>query len=32
MSIKLDDYFDRDTFSRLKAAADQRETPSWSLI
>ena len=27
MSIKLDDYFDRDTFSRLKAAADQRETP-----
>ena len=27
MSIKLDEYFDRDTFSRIKARADQHETP-----
>ena len=27
MSIKLEDYFDRDTFGRIKACADQHETP-----
>ncbi|WP_394240213.1 type III PLP-dependent enzyme [Halopseudomonas laoshanensis] len=27
MSIKLDEYFDRETFSRIKACADQHETP-----
>ncbi|SDS35049.1 ornithine decarboxylase [Halopseudomonas sabulinigri] len=27
MSIKLDDYFDRETFSRIKACAEQHETP-----
>src|SRR5690554_5042311 len=27
MNIKLDEYFDRDTFSRIRACADQRETP-----
>tara|TARA_R110001592_G_scaffold68273_1_gene209185 strand:- start:18648 stop:19811 length:1164 start_codon:yes stop_codon:yes gene_type:complete len=27
MSIKLDEYFDRDTFCRIKARADQHETP-----
>jgi ornithine decarboxylase len=27
MSIKLDEYFDLDTFSRIKARADQHETP-----
>lgn len=27
MSIKLDEYFDRETFSRIRACADERETP-----
>lgn len=27
MSIKLDEYFDPETFSRIKARADQHETP-----
>lgn len=27
MSIKLDDYFDRETFSRIKERAEQLETP-----
>lgn len=27
MPFKLDDYFDRDTFARLKAFADTKETP-----
>ncbi|MEH6686199.1 MAG: type III PLP-dependent enzyme [Halopseudomonas sabulinigri] len=27
MSIKLDDYFDRDTFGRIKERAEQLETP-----
>lgn len=27
MTIKLDEYFDRDTFSRIRARADQLETP-----
>lgn len=27
MTIKLDEYFDRDTFSRIRACADQHETP-----
>ena len=27
MSIKLDEYFDKETFSRIRACADQRETP-----
>src|SRR5690554_6382917 len=27
MTIKLDEYFDRETFSRIRACADQHETP-----
>lgn len=27
MTVKLDDYFDRETYSRIKAVADQHETP-----
>ncbi|CEA03161.1 ornithine decarboxylase [Pseudomonas saudimassiliensis] len=27
MTIKLEEYFDRDTFSRIRACADQHETP-----
>ncbi|HYQ40071.1 MAG TPA: type III PLP-dependent enzyme [Pseudomonas sp.] len=27
MSIKVEDYFDRDTFKKMKAFADQKETP-----
>src|SRR5690606_40565221 len=27
MNIQLDEYFDRDTFSRIRARADQLETP-----
>ncbi|CAD5379891.1 Ornithine decarboxylase [Pseudomonas sp. OF001] len=27
MSIKVEDYFDRDTFKKMKALADQKETP-----
>ncbi len=27
MSIKIDDYFERDTFKKMKAFADQHETP-----
>jgi ornithine decarboxylase len=27
MSIKLDEYFDPETFSRIRARADQLETP-----
>ncbi|SDS81308.1 type III PLP-dependent enzyme [Pseudomonas oryzae] len=27
MSIKVEDYFDRDTFKKMKALADQKDTP-----
>ena len=27
MTIQLEEYFDRDTFSRIRACADQKETP-----
>lgn len=29
MSIKVEDYFAPATFQRMKAFADQHETPSW---